>query len=112
MLLQNQAHDSICGCSIDDVHFENISRYKKIMQISNTIIDELKFSNNFKEKMILNLADKPFSGMVEFETVNEENNNCAISVREGFEWNLLTDTNRIPITEDYKKIYKFIWPLF
>ena len=108
MLLQNQAHDSICGCSIDDVHFENVSRYKKIMQISNTIVDELKFNNNFKEKMILNLSEKPYSGMVEFETANEDKNNCAISVREGFEWDLLTDTNRIPITENYRKIYKYV----
>ena len=25
LLIQNQAHDSICGCSTDDVHLENIS---------------------------------------------------------------------------------------
>ena len=39
MLLQNQAHDSICGCSTDDVHRENIVRYKKILQIAETIIE-------------------------------------------------------------------------
>ena len=50
MLLQNQAHDSICGCSTDDVHRENLIRYKKIKQIAQGIIDELKLKNGFDEQ--------------------------------------------------------------
>mgnify|MGYP003348339416 CR=1 FL=1 len=42
MLIRNEAHDSICGCSTDDVHLENITRYKKILQIANTIIEDIK----------------------------------------------------------------------
>ncbi|MCQ2753769.1 MAG: hypothetical protein MJ231_01840 [bacterium] len=53
MLIQNQAHDSICGCSIDDVHSENTLRYKKILQITNTIISELKFENHLDENSFL-----------------------------------------------------------
>ena len=41
LLLQNQAHDSICGCSTDLVHEENIIRYKKILQVANSIIDDI-----------------------------------------------------------------------
>jgi len=29
-LLQNHPHDSICGCSVDDVHTEMVTRFKKV----------------------------------------------------------------------------------
>ena len=105
MLIQNQAHDSICGCSVDDVHEENIIRYKKILQIANTIIDELKLELGFNEKMILNLSDTTYSGSVEFETQKLERGFSKISTRKGFDKNLLTDIQRIPVTEDYTDIH-------
>jgi len=108
LLLQNQAHDSICGCSIDDVHYENLIRYKKVIQISDTIIEELKFENNFEEKIILNLSEKTYSGIIEFESIKRPDNTERISTYEGFEKKLLYDINKIPITEDYKKIHKYI----
>ncbi len=108
MLLQNQAHDSICGCSTDDVHEENTIRYKKILQIANTIIDEIKLETHFEEKMVLNLSDKPFSGTVEFESAKKQTGFDKISTRKGFESSLLTDVNRIPITEDYTDIHTYI----
>ncbi len=108
MLLQNQAHDSICGCSTDDVHEENKIRYKKILQIAETIIDELKFETNFEEKMVLNLSDKNYTGTIEFESSKKQTEFNKISTRKGFEKKLLTDTNRIPITEDYTDIHTYI----
>lgn len=112
MLIQNQAHDSICGCSVDDVHNENIIRYKKILQIAETIIDELKFENNFEEKMILNLSDKPFSGIIEFESTKPLKGFQKVSSRYGFDKNLLTDTQRIPVTEDYAEINTYLAEVF
>lgn len=111
MLLQNQAHDSICGCSTDDVHRENIIRYKKILQIADGIIDELKFKNKFDEKRIINLSGKTFSGMVEFEYSEELDGYEKIACRKGFDKYLLADTQRIPVTEDYKNIYTYITPV-
>ena len=108
LLLQNQAHDSICGCSTDDVHNENLIRYKKIKQIANTIIEELKFKNHFEEKKILNLSEKPFSGVVEFETTAKLEGYDRIASRKGFDKYLLTDTQRIPVTEDYTNIYTYL----
>ena len=108
LLLKNQAHDSICGCSTDDVHEENLIRYKKIKQIANTIIDELKFKNNFQEKKIINLSDKSFSGILEFETTQNLDGYEKISYKKGFDKYLLTDTNKIPVTEDYTNIYKYL----
>ena len=107
-LLQNQAHDSICGCSTADVHRENFIRYMKIKQITNTIIDELKFKNHFEEKKILNLSGRVFSGIVEFETTQKLEGYEKIAFRKGFDKYLLTDTQRIPITEDYTNIYTYL----
>lgn len=108
LLLQNQAHDSICGCSTDDVHSENIIRYKKILQIANGIIDELKFTNNFGKNKILNLSNRVYSGMIEFKTA-EKNEGCVLlNTEKGFDTELLTDTQRIPVTEDYNDIYTYL----
>lgn len=108
MLLQNQAHDSICGCSTNDVHKENVIRYKKILQIADTIIDELKLESNFEGDRILNLANVDFSGMVEFDSVKDLKSFQKIATKKGFDKNLLTDVNRIPVTEDYAEIKTYV----
>jgi alpha-mannosidase len=108
MLVRNQAHDSICGCSIDEVHSENIMRYKKILQIADTIIDELKFETKFGDKYILNLSENAYSGVIEFETTEKLSDFELFSTRKGFDKSLLTDTLRIPVTEDYCNIYKYL----
>ena len=102
LLLKNLAHDGICGCSTDAVHKENMIRYEKILQIADTIIKELKFAN----PQFVNFSD--YTGVVEFESPNIEPDAQVISERYGFEDALLYDTQRIPVTEDYKKLYKQI----
>ena len=105
LLLQNQAHDSICGCSTDEVHKENVIRYKKILQIADTIIEELKTEGLFQGDKILNLSDKSYSGIVEFETSDKlDGVEYTGKSRRGFERDLLNDIHRIPLTEDYKEI--------
>ncbi len=39
VLLQNHPHDSICGCSIDEVHDENMSRFARAAQVADDLID-------------------------------------------------------------------------
>lgn len=107
MLIQNQAHDSICGCSTDDVHFENISRYKKILQIANNIIDEIKFENKLNNTKIINLSKQSYTGAIKFKT-SEKLPYQIIKIENGFDKNLLCNTQRIPITEDYTKIYTYL----
>ena len=108
MLIKNQAHDSICGCSTDDVHRENIIRYKKILQIADGIIDEVKFKEHFDKLQILNLSGKPYSGIIEFESSQNIDGFKKIGVKKGFDKYLLTDTQKIPVTEDYENIYTYI----
>lgn len=97
LLLQNQAHDGICGCSTDDVHEENIIRYKKVLQIANTIIEELRLNHSG----LVNFSD--FKGVMEYESTEVESQ--VVAQRRGFETKLLHDTQRIPVTEDYTTIY-------
>ena len=108
MLIQNQAHDSICGCSTDDVHSENLTRYKKIKQVANAIINELKFKNHFEEKKILNLSGREFTGVVEFKSAQKIEGYDRIDFEKGFDEYLLADTQRIPVTEDYTNIYTYL----
>lgn len=90
LLLQNQAHDGICGCSTDDVHKENIIRYKKILQIANTVIEELRLKYNFKTPIMV--SKEPVDG---YEIIEKHH---------GFENQLLYDTQRIPVTEDFTEL--------
>ena len=49
VLLQNSPHDSICGCSIDEVHREMEVRFAKVNQVGNFVKTNLL--NEWKEKL-------------------------------------------------------------
>lgn len=40
-LMQNHPHDSICGCSVDEVHDEMVTRFNKVDQMADMIIKDL-----------------------------------------------------------------------
>lgn len=103
LLLQNQAHDSICGCSTDMVHEENILRYNKILQISDFIFNDIKYSQNKDITITFQYPDK--YKILEFERADITPNSQIISKRNGFPDNLLSNTYKIPVTEDYTTIY-------
>ncbi|MFN2444570.1 MAG: alpha-mannosidase [Vicinamibacterales bacterium] len=39
-LLQNHPHDSICGCSIDPVHEENMTRFARAEQVGHAVVND------------------------------------------------------------------------
>ncbi|MGE8081278.1 alpha-mannosidase [Peribacillus loiseleuriae] len=39
-LMQNHPHDSICGCSVDEVHREMVTRFEKSKHVAEMVIDE------------------------------------------------------------------------
>ncbi|MBB6637587.1 glycoside hydrolase family 38 C-terminal domain-containing protein [Cohnella thailandensis] len=41
-LMQNHPHDSICGCSVDEVHREMVTRFEKSKHVAESIVDESK----------------------------------------------------------------------
>ncbi len=91
LLLKNLAHDGICGCSTDLVHRENITRYEKILQIANTVIEELRLEHDFKTPIMQSKELLP-----EYKV---------ISKHFGAENSILYDTQKIPVTEDFTDIY-------
>lgn len=91
LLLKNQAHDGICGCSTDAVHRENITRYEKILQIANTIVEELRLHHKFSTPTMLNT-----STLEGYDVID---------AAKGFDNSILYDTQRIPITEDFTTVY-------
>lgn len=106
LLLQNQAHDSICGCSLDSVHSENITRYNKILQIANTIIEEIRTPQPDNLSMSFKYPDK--YKLLEIERDYIEEGTQVISQRRGFPAKLLYDTSKIPVTEDYTTLYTLL----
>lgn len=82
LLLQNQAHDGICGCSTDLVHQENKIRYNKILQIAETIKKELGIA-------------EPTQGQI-------------ISKKFSVDDDILYNTKKIPITEDFKVVCQYL----
>ncbi|OAB32057.1 alpha-mannosidase [Paenibacillus macquariensis subsp. defensor] len=43
-LMQNHPHDSICGCSVDEVHREMVTRFDKSRHVTETIVDDSKLA--------------------------------------------------------------------
>jgi len=37
-LLKNHAHDDICGCSVDDVHLDDVQRYHEVLALGHEIV--------------------------------------------------------------------------
>ena len=40
MLMENHPHDSICGCSLDQVHTEMAPRFDQVEQVSQKIVEQ------------------------------------------------------------------------
>lgn len=106
LLLQNQAHDSICGCSTDMVHEENVVRYNKILQIANYIIDDIKASQ--KKDITITFQNPDKYKILELERSEILPDTQVLTKRNGFLPELLCDTNKIPVTEDYTTIYTLL----
>ena len=63
LLLQNHAHDSICGCSVDEVHRECMTRFEKSMAISQSI-GEKAFHSMASKISTLGTKDASRAGVV------------------------------------------------
>ncbi len=77
LLIQNHVHDSICGCSVDEVHKEMETRFLKINQILDKLIENLlsplgALEENNKERkflQIINLTNYERDDLIETEVV-------------------------------------------
>lgn len=75
LLMQNHPHDSICGCSVDDVHREMMTRYAKAEEVGKYLADEAmtvitdaidtsSFSEDERPFVVFNTAFQPKQGVL------------------------------------------------
>jgi mannosylglycerate hydrolase len=64
-LLQNHPHDSICGCSIDAVHDENMTRFARAAEAAEGVASRA-------EAVLLRAVPKPAPGALRFLVLNTE----------------------------------------
>lgn len=115
MLLKNHPHDSICGCSIDEVHDEMMPRFAQVNQIADGLI--LRGQNavsqlvNKDSVWVYNCSDYEYSGIIKIKTnkklpVNLEKQFIK-SIRE-FPKEILLDTQRPPFSEDIEEFNEYL----
>lgn len=77
-LMQNHPHDSICGCSVDEVHREMVTRFEKAYQVGNFVsseavstvadsIDTSDFPSDSKPFVVFNTTGINKSGTITLE---------------------------------------------
>lgn len=87
ILMKNHAHDSICGCSVDEVHQEMVTRFNKSLQISKTVAEKsMKYltdiidTSTFSNENIVVFNKQPYNitelitTNVDFETTDNISN--------------------------------------
>ena len=111
-LINNHPHDSIYGCSVDNVHAENIARYKQVEQglnaVKNSVIRDIYSSN---EMSVLNLSNFDYCGALKIVSTQKPDkmyNAQLLCKKKGFPITRLYRTNEIPVTEDYTDIYEYL----
>lgn len=111
--IKNHAHDSIYGCSIDEVHKEVEHRFLKTKEIINGIKKRVvrDLSENSEDLNFINLSNYDYSGVVEIETdkdLTKKYNAQFVSKRKGFTDKKLFNPSQIPVTEDITTINKYL----
>ncbi len=131
-LIKNHAHDSIYGCSTDEVHRCVEARFNKVSQVCDGIkqrlIRDFKRTNDIKplneaginliknknskksfEKFVLfNFSNFEFSGPVSVITDFKLCNAQLVRKFKHFSDEILYDTRQIPVTEQYLQGYEYL----
>ncbi len=112
-LIKNHAHDSIYGCSTDEVANDVMTRFKNVDIISNGIIKRTLRDLSTKDGNIavINLSNYTYSGNLVIETEKELPkylNAVKIGSRKGFTDSKLYNINDIPITEDITTVNYYL----
>ncbi|MDT9720742.1 alpha-mannosidase [Paenibacillus sp. ClWae2A] len=80
-LMQNHPHDSICGCSVDEVHREMVTRFDKSRHVAEALIEEStsqiatavdtsifeRYGENARPVVVFNTTGWERSGVVQME---------------------------------------------
>jgi mannosylglycerate hydrolase len=131
LLLQNHPHDSICGCSVDAVHDEMLTRYARINQIVDALLDyarrelsgislnSAKSSEDPNSGMnrlrIINSAARPFTGVVPFKwysitgKLEEHSNEFVQTDSSAPEEHLFSGWGLVPYYENVESKQGWVW---
>ncbi len=131
-LIKNHAHDSIYGCSIDEVHKCVQSRFDKVKAVADGIkyrlmrdfkrlylenTDTIKISaasknltgENSRLKIgVFNFSNYEYSGVVKLITDFKMQNAQLVRKFKAFSDEILYDTRQIPVTEQYLPFYEYL----
>ena len=112
-LIKNHAHDSIYGCSVDNVSKDVLTRFRNVEIISNGIEKRVlrDLSDESNDISVINLSNFEYSGPVKVRTnkkLDKKYNTAFISKEKGFSDEKLYNKNEIPVTEDYQDIYTYL----
>lgn len=112
-LVKNHAHDSIYGCSVDQVHKDMMTRFSNIRAISDGIEKRcIRDLSTLTDKIsIVNLSNFEYSGAVKIRTTKDlpEEYDAQIMHREkNFPDEKLYDIQQIPITEDITDMKEYL----
>ena len=109
-LIKNHAHDSIYGCSTNEVHKAMERRFQIADETSKTVIDEItnELSSDSNNINVINLSDYKFSGLCEIKTDKKLEFGQLIDKKFYIDSKLSFDENKIPVTEDFKEIYTYL----
>lgn len=111
-LIKNHPHDSIYGCSVDNVHRANIARYSQVAEGSNAVLNSIRrdlFDENALS--VVNLSNYSFKGALRIQTdkkLQKWTQAQLIGKTKGFPLTRLYRINETPITEDYTDIYEYL----
>ena len=114
-LIKNHAHDGICGCSIDSVHFAIDSRQNKVQDMLFAILKRIKCDFKIKKDIIGQSEEKiGLFNLSNFDNIKTlkitlpykiKNAQILKKAKRGFEIELLNDIYKIPVTEDIVDFY-------
>lgn len=76
-LLLNHPHDSICGCSTDEVHQHNEVRFQEVRNIADCLIDDctrdvLATQDHNEHWIVVNTGSLPYTGVVKMREESTE----------------------------------------
>lgn len=133
MLIKNSAHDSIYGCSIDEVHRDVRNRQKRVFEVTEGVKQRLirdfkrlygvnpdskkvlgdmprKNQKNECSKIgVFNFSNYEYSGPISFTSDFRVQNAQLVRKFKGFSDEILYDTRKIPVTEDYLDKYEYLY---
>ncbi len=113
-LIKNHAHDSLYGCSIDEVHRQVDTRFEKVSEVAYGVLERLKRdicavkTNGDTRICAINMSDFNYSVPLRIKTTQKIKNGQLISKTMGFAPEKLYDIAQIPVTEDFRPIYEYL----